>query len=495
MDDAASCPGRRRGSRLAILSLVSICLVLGGFFVLGRSDGVAAWREPSAREVGPQATTLGATNILTYQLNLPIVFKGFEAPFPSIFGVQLYGGISEQATALSLARYARVHWARWPISWASIEPTNRLPADYNWYLDASVRNAHAAGLNLIVEISNNPAWAATYSNGPIDKVDLQEFVQFVTALVERYDGDGVDDAPGSPVVKHWEFYNEPDAGVELNAAEYGASYWGPFGDEYADMLCAVYGPVKAANPEARVVFGGVAYDSFIDGEGRGAFVREFLGDVLAAGGGDCFDVMNFHYYPPFASVWADYGPGMLGKVNHLRDNYDIAGKPLIVTEAGWHSEDYSVYQSTPQMQSRYVIRLFTQAKVAGLDALSWWTWIDPGGGYGPNGLLNEELETKPAYYAYRDAAARLGRASFEAALDAGADTVEVYRFSSDDGQPFYVAWSNDDSSHTVLLPLSRAHLVDMYGDVLDAVHDRDDGSANGQIRVTFGRDPIYVEGY
>ena len=49
----------------------------------------------------------------------------------------------------------------------------------------------------------------------------------------------VDDAPGSPIVAYWEFYNEPD----------NRDFWGHAADEYAELLAAVYPVVKAANPE------------------------------------------------------------------------------------------------------------------------------------------------------------------------------------------------------------------------------------------------------
>jgi hypothetical protein len=425
-------------------------------------------------------------------LYLPTVYRDRESRFPSPFGVQLYGSITESKNALSSLGASRATWVRWPISWSSIEPTQSTPAQYRWSIDASIRAAYESDLELIVTISDNPAWASTYRNGPIDKVDLQRFVQFVVALVERYDGDGVADAPGSPKVKYWEFYNEPDAGVELNAS-FGASYWGPYGADYARMLCAVYPAIKAANPEAQIVFGGIAYDHFLDGEGRGAFVREFLGDVLKAGGGECFDIMNFHYYPPFEPNWLSYGPGLAGKAAHLRQTYDLGEKPMMVTEAGWHSHDYSVYPSSPQMQAGYVVKLFTQAMYSDIQALTWWTWIDPGGGYGPNGLLTQQFIPKPAYTVFRDAARRLGTATPSERLYLSNRNIEVYRFTSASGQPLFVLWSRDDQSHMITLPLAKGQIVDMYGNRRQVVTDGADGRYDGRITVSAGIDPLYVE--
>jgi hypothetical protein len=431
---------------------------------------------------------------------LPLIFSGYRSPIPSVFGAQMYRTLDEDKVKLSAAWDAGVYWVRWPLSWRRVEPENVDSSEYQWAkYDLNLWNVTEAGLQPIVTIVNNPDWAATYTNGPIDKVELLEFTDFIGALVERYDGDGYLDALGSPSITHWEFYNEPDAGVELNA-QYGASYWGPFGEDYAEMLCAVYPVIKSANPHAQIVFGGIAYDSFLNDEGEGGFVREFLDDVLAAGGGDCFDIMNFHYYPPFEAVWAPYGPGLTGKTNYIHTKlaeYGIVDSPMMVTESGWHSEDYSVFPSTPDMQSQYVVKLFTQALAVDIDALTWWTWIDPGGGYGPNGLLTEELEPKPSYYAYQEASSRLGRVEFIASLSLG-DQSEGYHFVNASGRSLYVLWANDDASHQVSLPLSKANIVNMYGEEISSVSDPQDGNVDGKVQVNYGYgdpliNPVYVE--
>ena len=323
---------------------ILLCLVTLFFSFGPPSDALGITHEI------PSPKSVVTTEQVTRTVFLPIVFSNYEPPVPTIFGVQMYGNLTAPSAGLTHTYDARVWWVRWPMAWSAIEPTDTIPENYNFaYYDANILAAHQAGLHLIVTILSNPGWAATYANGPIDKVDIGEFAEFMGTVAERYDGDGWEDAPGSPVVDYWEFYNEPDAGDRLRA-EYGASYWGHFGAEYARMLCAVYPVIKAANPRAQVALGGLAYDAFED-QG-GGFVREFLDDVLKAGGGNCFDLMNFHYYPPFAPNWASYGPGLSGKANYLKDKlaqYGFATKPIICTEAGWHSDNYAQFPSTPEI--------------------------------------------------------------------------------------------------------------------------------------------------
>src|SRR5690606_37440919 len=116
-------------------------------------------------------------------------------------------------------------------------------------------------------------------------------------------------------VKHWELYNEPDAG---SGPEGGG--WGFNANRYAQMLQAVYPAVKAADSEAQIVFGGLAYDNFVTGPGTGIFVRDFLDKVLDAGGGDYFDVINFHYYPfnNYRRNWTEsQSSGLIGKAREI----------------------------------------------------------------------------------------------------------------------------------------------------------------------------------
>ena len=483
-------------SLIPVTIAVAMLLGLFAFFLMpggraGLSASAAGIGKVSQADLSHRAYShrLVMSDSVSYTLFLPAISVNYETPVPTALGVQMYGTLSEERVSLSLAQNAKVYWVRWPISWATTEPTNTLPQNYHWDAHAaSLRDATEAGLHPIVTIVNNPDWAANYVNGPIDKVDISEFAEFVGALVERYDGDGQEDAPGSPVVDYWEFYNEPDAGDELRA-RYGASYWGHFGTEYAQMLCTVYPVIKAANHRAQVVLGGLAYDHF---EPDGGFVREFLDDVLAAGGGNCFDVMNFHYYPVFEASWAPYGHGLSGKANYLYSKlqqYGLEGKPMISTESGWHSDG----DSTTEIQSRYVVKLFTQSMASHLDLMIWWTWIDPGSHYGANGLLTQDLQSKPAYFAYQVAATHLGRATFAEIWASGDPSVEAYCFSSQTNEALYVVWANDETTHTVSLPLSQAKLLDMYGGLISIVKDVDDGSADGHIQVSAGLNPVYVE--
>jgi len=495
---------RWRGLALARAALsVSVGVVAIALLALVLQTDVAL-----VRSAGAGDNLQVASEPVTYTIFLPQVWRDYARPLPSLFGVQMYGSISEDRTRVSAAPPGGVYWVRWSVPWAAAyppdyDPEGGEPPVYRWEAyDQSLQSLYGHGLRVIGTIRSNPSWAAIYPEGPISPTQLSEFVAFVGALVERYDGDGYDDAPYSPVVTEWEFYNEPDGANRYAAEHYYGSYWGHFPEEYTEMLCAIYPVVKAANPDARVVLGGIAFDSF-ENE-NGSFVREFLPDILRLGAGDCFDVMNFHYYPAFDKRWNTFGDGLLGKAIYLRTHelatYGVADKPLMVTEAGWHSNNYPGFPGTPDLQSGYVVKVFVQGMAADVESLIWWTWIDPPRPYGENGLLTMALSKKPAYYAAQYAALTLGQAQFMEVLNLDGDR-RGYRFQSSAGRRLYVLWVWHDptssegatGTYDVGLPLSRAQVTDMYGNPVMVVRDDDDGKHDGTVHVQIGVHPIYVE--
>jgi len=82
--------------------------------------------------------------------------------------------------------------------------------------------------------------------------DLEAYRRFVTALVERYDGDGKDDMPGLEIpIKYWEVGNEPSMQSRFNTFLQGSL------EDYFKLLKVTYQAVKQADPEVKVVHAGM----------------------------------------------------------------------------------------------------------------------------------------------------------------------------------------------------------------------------------------------
>jgi hypothetical protein len=429
-------------------------------------------------------------------------------------GVQIYGNTGYNELHFQLLQNTESPWIRNSVFWPAVEPGNVAPSAYNWtHSDAVLRAAKDNCANVIATIDNTPEWATTGDDrSPIQSALLPEYVQFVSAIVERYDGDGINDAPGGIVVNYWEFYNEPDFGTTSDGGG-----WGEHGDQYAAMLKAVYPAVKAANPNAKVVFGGIALNFFTT-KYNGLFVEKFLDDVLDAGGGDAFDIMNLHHYPfpNNRENWTESkSSGLMEKINAVKENLANRGftgdraKPLMVTEVGWHSDNNDLYPSSDDFQGRHIVQMLTQSVAGGAMAAIWWTFYDAVGYPYQTGLIEPPNTAKASYVVYRDAVKRLGQAEFvRVVMPATVDNdLEIYEFrEGGTDKTMYIAWLNpiapfnaeaaqtfDDSiTQNWQAPGNKATIYSKEGNLLQVVNDGDDGSNDGQITVTIGKSPIYI---
>lgn len=428
-------------------------------------------------------------------------------------GTQVYGITGKTQPHYTLLQNTQSYWLRNTIYWSLVEPTNVAPSQYNWTsVDNRLLAARDNCVNMIVTIEGTPSWAAIDGledgRAPIRSENLPDFVQFVTALVDRYDGDGTNDSPLGIVINHWEFYNEPDFGSEVA----GFSGWGEYGARYAQMLQAIYQPVHDTNPNAKVVFGGIAYNLFANEGSGGLFVRDFFKNVLDAGGGDYFDIMNFHYYPfqHNRSVWTNTNAsGLKEKYASLKAMLDEKGltKPLMITEVGWHSATTNTnYPSNPEYQARRVLELLTQAMSIGSKMTIWWTFFDERQDFSyKTGLTTADNvpATKPSYAVYKEAVRRLANSEFVEVTVAPSteNDLEAYRFRDPStNKTFYVAWLNpivpvnaaaepsfdNNATQTLTVPGNRATIYNKDGSVKETV------TGGGTLTITVGRSPIYI---
>jgi hypothetical protein len=93
--------------------------------------------------------------------------------------------------------------------------------------------------------------------GPGAKVNPKnEWAVFVAAMAERFDGDGVADAPGSPVVAYFSVWNEPDWVTWPNRPKKDdrtlRNWFGQSTGDLARLAFVSYRAAKFANPRAKV---------------------------------------------------------------------------------------------------------------------------------------------------------------------------------------------------------------------------------------------------
>lgn len=446
----------------------------------------------------------------TSQVFLPAALYGRVTHWSenSIFGVQTYNDTRQTSRFHKSMIDSGATWLRAAIYWSQAEPVNTSPANFKWVYADQVLAAGLpgnGGLKVIATIETAPSWAVidpSRPDSPIKTENLADFAEFVAAIVERFDGDGFQDAPGSPVIDYWELYNEPDRALNTRDGR-----WGNHGAEYANMLSVIYPVIKSQNPRAKVVFGGLAFD-FFDSQG-GPFVRSFVDDVLAAGGGNYFDIFNFHSYPAFAQTWVPNGnpaggPGLLQKAQYLEKLLFDAGfsKPTFITEAGWHSNNPPNSPGSEEIQARYVVQLFTQSLAAGVDSMIWWMLFDPSDGSWDNGLItfDDPPRRKLAFTAYQTIVNRLTYEEFVRSLgvsETGNQAVELYQFrDTSTGATQYIVWLNPiatTATTSIHLTAEEVSRYNLYGIHEGNLTDESDGTDDGRITISVNSQPAYIE--
>ena len=340
-----------------------------------------------------------------YNINLPQLMR--SPTFPTVFGAAL--SLTYPKT-IDLMATAGNYWVRNDsVAWSNIEPT---PGSYGWSslgsLETEMINARQRGMEKIIVVNSTPDWAqkvSGYSCGPIKESEFPAFANFMFELVSRYSQHPYN-------VKYWEIWNEPDIDPSLVAPDSGFGCWGdktdPYygGGYYAEMLKSVYPQIKHADPQAKVLIGGILLDCDPRTSGLctgqdGSIPPRFLKGILcrngANDGGNYFDGVSYHAYdfyqafghynnPGWNSSSDTTGPVVIAKAEFIKqvlNTYDVTGKFLMNTESaiicgcpndppggpGCESAPDSPFEQT---KANYVTQVYASAIAEGLSANIWY---------------------------------------------------------------------------------------------------------------------------
>ncbi|NOX62009.1 MAG: hypothetical protein GXP42_08695 [Chloroflexi bacterium] len=398
-------------------------------------------------------------------------------------GVYLYSGQDVHSPAAMKLGRVGARWTRLWFSWHWIEPARTEPPTYLWtWTDEAILAARQAGLEPIFLLGGNAAWASDTFCGPIHPRFEADFQRFLRDAVRRYS------APPYRV-KLWEIYNEPDSVFGPQGYCFGTR-----GHLYPQTLRLAYEAIKEADPQAKVLFGGISYDFFTNEGGR--FDPAFLDDALAAGAGPYFDIFAFHYYPAFAERWNAFGPGVAGKAAYLRQELARYGleKPLALTEIGRPTRgpatDPASYDEIAT--ARFVAPALALAKAADIAPIIWFTAVDKPAEPYDYGLLDASYRPEPSFFAYKAVLPALQGATY-----VGEWPVEgsgsALRFRKADVEVI-VAWAHETEA-VLTLKTARVRLVDRKDQariLYDGGSEDLDGRSDGHLRLRLTVDPIIL---
>jgi polysaccharide biosynthesis protein PslG len=278
------------------------------------------------------------------------------------------------------------------LAWGSVQSGADAPYDWSHY-DTVVRGAAENGIRVLATVYSTPAWAAPTAEIPPLGSSLAEFEDFVRAAAKRYGTDGSfwkqhPDVPELPVTD-WQLWNEPNSPLFWKPA--------PNAGQYLTLLRAFDGAVKATDPEARILVGGL----FPTPRG-GITMNRYLEDLYAGGGRGLFDAVALH---PYARTPGD----ALDRVTEARSimrRFGHASKPIWITEVGWASTGTPPGLVVgPTGQAEYLRQMFELAAAdrdrLGIAGIVWYSLKDAQGPLwvGHCGLFTVAGEAKPAWSA------------------------------------------------------------------------------------------------
>jgi hypothetical protein len=399
-------------------------------------------------------TSAQAANLEDTTIFMPSVTNRY--PVENIFGVGMHNITS--AGGLDALEMTHSSWVRKDgVRWNVVEPVK---GERNWDVLNTLNNellaAARANQRVILIVQGTPAWAAKDANstcGPINEEEFSSFASFMHELVTRYSGYPYN-------IKNWEIWNEPDTAA-LDSVE-GFGCWGDANDEYfggghyGRMLASVYPAIKSADPQSRVLVGGLLLDCHPElciAPMQSDKPARFLEGILAAGGGGYFDGISFHAYDYYhdGSYWNPNwntsqfsgGPVSIAKAAYIQDmlsKYGVSGKFLMNTESALIC-DNGCDAGFEMVKANYLVQAYAVAAAHNFEANLWYNML----GWRSSGLLQSNLTPREAYQTFKFASEKLGGATYSARLNID-NKLEGYEFRKSN-RIIRVLWSKDGQSH------------------------------------------------
>jgi hypothetical protein len=291
--------------------------------------------------------------------------------------------------AADLMKEAGIGWVRMDFLWNDLEPA---PGRFEWAkYDALVDALARRKLRVLGILCYTAGWTGKKWN---DAPPAGPFLAFAAEVVRRY----------KDRVRHWEVWNEPDS----------PAYWNPQDGlaAYSALLRETAAAVRKEDPGAKVLHGGIADAS-----------SDALERLYRQAGKASFDVLNVH---PFVD------PNHPDPMKRLRELVDRARKTAEANGDGakelWLTEIGCPGMKTPaaapnwwlgsnpdeEQQAAWVRRVYGEPlRWPGVRRVFWAFFRDTPrhfhSGVDFLGLVREDFSKKPAFDAYREAAAPFKR--------------------------------------------------------------------------------------
>ncbi|MBA7672556.1 hypothetical protein ES703_80737 [subsurface metagenome] len=405
----------------------------------------------------------------------------YEEILASHFGISIVDADIDGAAELGIRWTKPIATSFGPFIWGSVE---RERGEYIWlWVDIYIQKVQGYNFAILPVIWpfaewDQANWGPVADTEPLifeewvcrsrrKPYDMDAYRRFVSALVERYDGDGIDDMPGLRYpFKYWQAHCSP------SVQEGYFTYFDGSPEDYLEILTATYQAVKEADPEAKVLAGGM-----------GTMKPEAISfwRPVFEKGSQYFDIASIHICWPLAEFGqAEHAKteliamaeGYVPEFKKLLSEYGI-DKPFWQTCAQY----YFCENVSPEEHGQILVRSCVIAFACGADKFIYEIFrpfpFEP-----PfmkqSALVDENGERRPAYYGLKTLIEKLDKFTSAEKLAEG-----QYRFMVE-GEAIYVLWGSGEIPEEIT---GEVLVTDIYGE-----ETRTDSSA---IKLT--ESPLFVE--
>ncbi len=346
---------------------------------------------------------------------------------------------------MSRMQDAGVSWVRVGFAWSDIEPVE---GSFTFGLaDQAVASARKHGVRILGVLGFTPFWASGQWmwNYPPTPEHIPQWRNYVRTVCSRYKAG----------VYAWEIWNEENI----------PAFWmpQPNASDYVNLVRNTTPEIRAADPGAMVLMGGVA-----------GLDPAWQHSCLDLGIADYVDALAYHPYT-WTLQYGSYTPqeqhtaALVAWERALISEHTARPLEIWLTEFGWttcQSEPGAIPQGVDeQTQADYLLRSFINYADTDADRVIpynlWDEGEDPADPEYNYGVLSNDLTPKKAYYYYSTFQHVIGRAQSRAPdavtfTCSRPDTLQAHSFLLDDGRLAVAAWKSDDQADSLNLSLSSA---------------------------------------
>lgn len=216
---------------------------------------------------------------------------------------------------------------------------------------------------------------------------------------------------------------------------------------------------------------------------------EWLEGFYKAGAKDYFDVLDLHTYttPPEDLF------GRIETVRGIMAKYGDAKKPIISTEFGYADTPEGPEGVTPLMKAQYLVRGLIIHYVLDFKRVYVYSFIDVGTDPHYNehhfGLLDYDLQKKPAYYAVCNLGTLLKNCTLTGTIPGAEAPSYGYQFEDKKaGAQVAVIWNGaDEQLGTFSTSASRVEIIDLMGSSRHILLD-----SSKRFSLPFGASPVFI---